>query len=110
MKSRITNKLSSLKKSGEKAFIPYITAGFPSLSETEKLIHTLDDLGASIIELGVPFSDPMADGPTIQKTNEESLYNGVTLTDILELVKKIREKSDVPILLMGYYTLFTNMD
>mgnify|MGYP000199729563 CR=1 FL=1 len=103
MKSRISNKLSQLKKSGQKAFVPFITAGDPNLSTTEKLIYTLEKSGASVIELGMPFSDPMADGPTIQKANERALKKGCTLKKILDLVKKVRKNSQIPILLMGYY-------
>ncbi len=101
--SRITKKLNFLKKSKKKAFIPFITAGFPNLKTTEELIYEFDRLGCSVIELGVPFSDPMADGPVIQKAGEIALKNGVTLDKILKLVKKVRKKTQIPILLMGYY-------
>jgi tryptophan synthase alpha chain len=103
MESRITKRLSQLKEEGKKAFIPFITAGYPSLAETEKLILNLAKWGCSVIELGMPFSDPMADGPVIQKANEHALKGGVTLDQIVALVKKVRKKTQVPILLMGYY-------
>ncbi len=103
MKSRITKKFRELKKSGLKAFIPFITAGDPDLKTTEKIIFALEAAGASIIELGVPFTDPMADGVAIQKSYERALKKGVTLKSILALVKRVRKKSQIPILLMGYY-------
>ncbi|MBU0506212.1 MAG: tryptophan synthase subunit alpha [bacterium] len=101
--SRITDKLNKIKEEGSKAFIPFITAGYPCLEETEKLILNFAKWGCSVIELGVPFSDPMADGPVIQKANDQALENGVTLEQIIALVKKVRQKTQVPILLMGYY-------
>ncbi|OVE82019.1 tryptophan synthase subunit alpha [bacterium K02(2017)] len=103
MKSRITKKLSSLKLNKQKAFIPFITAGYPNLKLTEKLIYTFAECDCSVVELGVPFSDPMADGPIIQKANEVALKKGLKFKDILNLVKKVRKKTDIPILLMGYY-------
>lgn len=101
--SQITQTFKRLKKEGKKALIPFITAGDPNLSVTEKLIYTLEGAGADIIELGVPFSDPMADGPVIQAASERALKKKVTLKQILSLVSKVRKKSKVPILLMGYY-------
>lgn len=103
MASRITKKLASLKASGKKAFAAYVVAGDPDLETTEKLIHALEGAGVSIIELGVPFSDPMADGPTIQRASERALKNGVTLEKIFALVSRVRLKSQIPILTMGYY-------
>lgn len=101
--SRITRTFDRLKKERKKALIPFITAGDPSLAVTEKLIYTLEKAGADIIELGIPFSDPMADGPVIQASSERALKKKVTLDKILSLVKKVRKKSEIPILLMGYY-------
>ncbi len=103
--SRIEQKFKYLKKADMKALIPYIMAGDPSLDATEKLVLDLEKSGADIIELGVPFSDPLADGPTIQLAAERSLKNGTTLRNVLDLVKKIRESSDIPIILMLYYNL-----
>lgn len=103
MKTRITKKLTSLKKNNQKAFIPFITAGDPDLITTEKLIYTLEKAGASIIELGMPFSDPMADGPAIQRANERSISQGTSLSRIFSLVKSVRKGTQIPILLMGYY-------
>ncbi len=103
MKNRIENKFQELKKNKAKAFIAFITAGFPNLSATEKLIYALDSAGADIIELGVPFSDPLADGPTIQSASYLALKNGTNLKKIFEVVKKARAKTEVPIALMTYY-------
>ncbi|MBI4411750.1 MAG: tryptophan synthase subunit alpha [Deltaproteobacteria bacterium] len=101
--SRISKTFKRLQREGRKALIPFITAGDPNLATTEKLVAVLEKAGADIIELGVPFSDPMADGPVIQKASERALKKGVTLQQILSLVKKVRKKSQIPILLMGYY-------
>ena len=91
------------------ALIPFITAGDPSLLDTERLVVTLEENGADIVELGVPFSDPLADGPIIQRASERSLQNGTTLKKILNCVKKIRKKSDIPIVLMSYYNTILKM-
>jgi tryptophan synthase alpha chain len=85
------------------AFIPFMTAGDPSLSASKKLFLALEKGGADLIEIGVPFSDPMADGPIIQKASERALKRGVTLKKVLNLVKEIRKVSETPIVLMGYY-------
>ncbi|MBI1908927.1 MAG: tryptophan synthase subunit alpha [Deltaproteobacteria bacterium] len=87
----------------KKALIPFFTAGDPSLTITEKLVLMAEEAGATIVELGVPFSDPMADGPVIQAASERALKKGVTLEKVLALVRSIRKKSSVPLLLMGYY-------
>lgn len=101
--SRIEDILGGLRARGEKALITFITAGDPDLETSERLIHTLVESGADLIELGVPFSDPMADGPTIQAASERALAAGTTLPDILEMVRRVREHTNTPILLMGYY-------
>lgn len=101
--TRISKKFKELRRQGKKALIPFITAGDPSLSITEKLVTTLEEAGADIVELGVPFSDPMADGPVIQASSERALKNRVTLSDVLSLVGRIRKKSQIPLLVMGYY-------
>lgn len=99
--SRIAATFAALN--GKKALIPYITVGDPNLPTTLQLMHALADAGADIIELGVPFSDPMADGPTIQRAVERALAQGVSLKDVLDTVKCFRETdSDTPIVLMGY--------
>jgi tryptophan synthase alpha chain len=104
--SRIGQTFDLLQREGKKALIPFITAGYPNLAITEKLIFELEKNGADLLELGVPFSDPMADGPVIQYSSECSLAQGTTLKMILELVKKVRLKTGLPIILMGYYNPF----
>lgn len=101
--NRINKKFSELKRKKKKAFIAYITAGYPSLKVTEALIPALEKAGADLIELGVPFSDPMADGLTIQESSQAALEKGVNLTQIFDLVKRIRRHSQVPIAFMTYY-------
>lgn len=103
MTNRITQKFRQLHSQRAKAFIAYITAGDPDLSTTEKLVYELEKVGVDIIELGVPFSDPMADGPTIQAASQRALKNNVSLVDILHMVSRIRQHSQVPIALMTYY-------
>jgi tryptophan synthase alpha chain len=100
---RISDKFQSLKARGEKALVTFVTAGDPDLATTEAVVLELERAGADLIELGVPFSDPMADGPTIQLSSERALASGTTLPGILELVRRLREKTQVPIVLMGYF-------
>jgi tryptophan synthase alpha chain len=101
--SRIRSRFESLKKSGRKALIPYITAGDPQPSLTVPLLHALVEAGADIVELGVPFSDPMADGPVIQRSTERALAHRVGLTDVLDMVRTFRLRdTQTPIVLMGY--------
>ncbi|TWJ32709.1 tryptophan synthase subunit alpha [Geobacter argillaceus] len=101
--SRIGDTFARLGKTGDKALITFITAGDPDLTATAGLIPRMAAAGADIIELGVPFSDPMADGPTIQKASERALAAGATLAGILAMVKEVRNSCQVPLLLMGYY-------
>lgn len=101
--SRIEKKFAELKKKGEKALIAYIMAGDPCLEETERLIIELEKGGADLIELGIPFSDPLADGPTIQKAAIRALKQDVSLKDVIDLVKKVRKVTQVPIIFMSYY-------
>jgi tryptophan synthase alpha chain len=101
--SRIDNTFSILQQRGETALIPFITAGDPDLAVTAQLIKTLEESGADLIELGMPFSDPMADGPTIQASSERALIAGTTLEKVLHLVVEIRRQSQIPLVLMGYY-------
>lgn len=101
--SRIEKRFAELKKKGRAGFIPFITAGDPNLSRTQSLLNLLAEAGADVIELGMPFSDPMADGPTIQAASERALKNDFGLEEVLELVAKFRESHDVPLLLFGYY-------
>jgi tryptophan synthase alpha chain len=101
--SRIQACFEALKKSGRKALIPYITAGDPQPSLTVPLMHALVEAGADILELGVPFSDPMADGPVIQRSSERALANGVGLRGVIEMVREFRGRDrTTPIVLMGY--------
>ncbi len=101
--SRIEGALKALKGQGRKALIPYITAGDPHPDTTVELMHTLVEAGSDIIELGVPFSDPMADGPVIQRACERSLRHGTSLRQVLAMVKEFRTKdADTPVVLMGY--------
>ena len=101
--SRIGKKFRHIAKGGGKAFIPYIMAGDPDLGRTVELVRILEDCGADIIELGVPFSDPLADGPTIQKAAQRALGGGVTLHKVIDLVADFRKRSEIPLLLMTYY-------
>ena len=103
MTSRITRKFSELRKKGQKAFIPYIMTGHPTLQRTGELIRLLEAAGADIIELGVPFSDPLADGPTIQKAAQAALQQGVTLSSVIAFVADLRKTTQVPLILMTYY-------
>ena len=100
--TRIDTKLNELRGKNRKAFIPYITAGDPSLEATEQLILELERNGADIIELGVPFSDPMADGPVIQRASERALVNRVSVLDCFEVVRRVRQRSQVPIVFFSY--------
>ena len=101
--NRIEKKFKELNKANKKAFIAFITAGYPSLATTEKLILEFAKKGVDIIELGVPFSDPLADGPVIQESSQVALKKNTHLVDILKLVRKARKATDIPICLMSYY-------
>jgi len=101
--SRITSCFEKLKKSGRKALIPYITAGDPTPAVTVPLMHAMAKAGADIIELGVPFSDPMADGPVIQAASERALRYQTSLRDVLDMVRRFRlTDKATPVILMGY--------
>jgi tryptophan synthase alpha chain len=101
--SRIAHCFETLKADNKKALIPYITAGDPDPGDTVPLAHALVKAGASIVELGVPFSDPMADGPVIQRASERALAHRVSLRNVFEMVSEFREKDQgTPIVLMGY--------
>jgi len=101
--SRIRDVFAELKRSGRGGFIPFITAGAPDLATTELLLIELAAAGADIIELGVPFSDPVADGEVIQRASERALRNGVTLRDSLVCVARAKQRIDVPIVLFSYF-------
>jgi tryptophan synthase alpha chain len=105
--TRISRRFAELRDSGEMGIVAYITAGDPSLSATLRFVVAMAEAGVDVIELGVPFSDPLADGPTIQRASERALKNGATLSRVIALVREIRKPNspanEVPIVLFGYY-------
>ena len=101
--TRIGKRFGKLAKEGKKAFIPYIMAGDPSIGRTRELVLMLEREGADVIELGVPFSDPLADGPVIQQAAERAVRGGVTLRDVIALVADVRKECKAAIVLMTYY-------
>lgn len=101
--NRIEETFKKLKAQNKKAFIPYIMAGDPSLERTKDIVLMLEGCGADIVELGVPFTDPLADGPTIQRAAERALKEGVTLRSVISFVKTLRGSTLIPIVLMTYY-------
>jgi len=101
--TRISKRFAELRDSGELGIIAYITAGDPSLDATFKFVLALAAAGADVIELGVPFSDPLADGPTIQRASERALKSGTSLAGVINLVRRVRESSQVPLVLFSYY-------
>jgi len=101
--SRIDTTLAQLKAQGRKALIPFVTAGFPFANSTPSLMHAMAEAGADIIELGVPFSDPSADGPVIQKAGDRALAYGIGLVQVLAMVREFRQtNTTTPVVLMGY--------
>ena len=106
--TRIEKKFAQLNAEGRKAFIPYITTGDPSIETTLELVLALEKAGADVIELGVPFSDPIADGPVIQRATERALHNGVTLQKVLGQGRLIRNKSEIPLVLFSYFNPLLN--
>ena len=101
--SRLANRFEALRKAGRKALVPYVTAGDPAPEHTVPLLHALVEAGADVLELGVPFSDPMAEGPVIQKAMERALEHDVTLDEVLGMVRTFRERDEeTPVVLMGY--------
>ncbi len=107
--SRISKRFAELRASGELGIVAYITAGDPSLDASLKFVRALAEAGADVIELGVPFSDPLADGPTIQRASERALRSGTTLAGVLDLVRRIRQSSQVPLVLFSYYNPILQM-
>ncbi len=101
--SRIGERFEAMRREGRKGLVAYIMAGDPDMETTRRLILELEQAGADVIELGVPFTDPLADGPSIQAANERALANGVTLDQILDLVRDLRRETQIPLLLMTYY-------
>jgi len=106
---RITQKFGELSEAGELGLVAYITAGDPSLDATEKIVLAVAEAGADVIELGVPFSDPVADGPTIQRASERALRNGVTLAAVLGLVRELRTRTEIPLVLFSYFNPILQM-
>lgn len=109
MKTRIQERFRSLREAGELGIVAYITAGDPSLDATLRFVLALAEAGADVIELGVPFSDPLADGPTIQRASERALKSGTTLARVLDLVRRIRQSSQVPLVLFSYFNPILQM-
>lgn len=109
MKTRIHERFRALREAGELGIVAYITAGDPSLEATLKFVLALAEAGADVIELGVPFSDPLADGPTIQRASERALKSGTTLVGVLDLVRRIRQSSEIPLVLFSYYNPILQM-
>jgi len=100
--NRLNKKISELKRKKRKALVAFVTAGYPDIKSTEGFVKTFAENGVDIVELGVPFSDPIADGPTIQYSSEYALRKGINLNKILNSVKRMRRKMNLPILLMSY--------
>jgi tryptophan synthase alpha chain len=101
--SKLDRTFAQLRQQREKALIAYVMAGDPSLQETERLVVELERAGADIIELGVPFSDPIADGPVIQQAAERALRSGTSLRAILSMIARLRTRTQIPLILMAYY-------
>jgi tryptophan synthase alpha chain len=107
--TRISRCFAALRESGELGIVAYITAGDPSMDATLEFVLALEEAGADVIELGVPFSDPLADGPTIQRASERALKAGATLPGIIELARRIRKSSEIPLVLFSYYNPILQM-
>src|SRR5256885_9456106 len=101
--TRIADTFASLKRANRRGFIPFITAGDPDLHSTRELIVELARVGATVIELGIPFTDPMADGPVIQRASERALRHDFGIGDVLQIVSDARKKTNVPIILFSYF-------
>src|SRR5580698_7536160 len=106
---RIQRKFSALAEAGELGLIAYITAGDPSLEASAEIVLAAAEAGADVIELGVPFSDPLADGPTIQRASERALLEGATLAGVIDLVRRVRAHSKVPLVLFSYFNPILQM-
>ena len=101
--NRIDNVFNKLRSNGQKALIPFITCGYPSIDGYMKLFNVLEKNGADIIEIGIPFSDPLADGPVIQATSKIALENGISTDTVIDTIVKIRSKSNIPIVVLTYF-------
>ena len=107
--SRIDEKFKELKKNKKGAFVCFLTCGYPNIRDTLRLAKVMDEAGVDIIELGMPFSDPLADGPVIQHSSQEALAKGVKLKDLFSVSKEIRKSSQIPLIVMGYLTPILKM-
>ena len=107
--TRIGRRFEELARRGELGLVAYLTAGAPSLAATEQIVLRAAEAGADVIELGIPFSDPVADGPTIQRASERALRAGTTLAKVIELVARLRSKTEIPIVLFGYFNPILQM-
>ena len=101
--TRIAERFERLRRDGRKGFVAFVTAGDPSLDRTVEIALEMDKAGVDVLELGVPFSDPLADGPVIQRSSQRALERGVALKDVLGVVRRIRSRSEIPIVLFSYY-------
>ncbi len=106
---RISRQFSALAERSELGIVAYLTAGDPTLAASEEIVLAAAEAGADVVELGVPFSDPMADGPTIQRASERALRSGTTLAGVLSLARNVREKTEVPLVLFSYYNPILQM-
>jgi tryptophan synthase alpha chain len=106
---RISRRFAELSARGELGLIPYVTAGDPSLDATEQIVLAAAESGADVIELGVPFSDPVADGPTIQRASDRALRAGATLSRVIDLVRRLRARTQVPLILFSYFNPILQM-
>lgn len=100
--NRIGVRFAELAAAGRPGFIPYVTAGYPTLDHTRDLMAGLAEVGSDVIELGIPFSDPMADGPTIQRSSQRALDNGTTVDDVFGVLAELRRASEVPVVVFSY--------
>ena len=106
---RIARRFADLSRAGELGIVAYVTAGDPSLDASEKIVFAAAEAGADVIELGVPFSDPVADGPTIQRASERALKSGTSLSGVLDLVRRLRTRTEVPLILFSYFNPMLQM-
>ena len=106
---KVREALEGMRKEGRKGLIPYMVAGYPSLQESMDMIVTLQEHGAAAVEVGIPFSDPMADGPTIQKAHAQALERGITPESIVEALSQLKDAVDIPLVLMTYYNPVLHM-
>ncbi len=109
VQTHIGKRFAELRAAGELGIVAYITAGDPTLDATHRFVLALAEAGADVIELGVPFSDPLADGPTIQRASERALKSGTSLPGVLDLVRRIRQSSQIPLVLFSYYNPILQM-